>query len=250
MPRRIREAIMSDNNLTIKVSQGKGGDGGARREYFVDPKKGIYNAILVDFIDHGYSKNNYGKVVRKVQPAFQLEKTIDEKMIKEAKKAAGLPVTLDDSDKELLGKRLFVRGKKMSFSLYPGGKQAKASDLFTFLSDLQGKPLANTQEVDLNALVGTNATLMISRTPSKNDPEIVYSNIVSVSPIEDGDPVLELDDTYVRVRDRENYSPPPSLEDVESDTEPLTKGERAAADSAESEEEVAIPFGDEAAAVA
>jgi hypothetical protein len=244
-------------DLTVSVSTGKGnGDGAGRREYFVDPKAGMYQAILVDWIDHGFSKNSFNKVTRKVQPAFQLATVIDEKMIVAAKKKAGLPVELDEADRELIGRRLYVRGKKMSFSLFPGGKNMKASDLYDFLSNWNGEPLPKgskgaPHQENLESYIGKNAQLMISRTASKNDPSIVYSNIVSIMPFdeEDGEP-LALDETYVRVKDRDNYTAPPTLEDVEGadlGLAPTSTAAPAATRSASelaADEAVAIPFGE------
>lgn len=248
---------MSD--LTVVVSTGGNGDGGARREYFVDPKAGMYQAILVDFIDHGYSKNSFGKVTRKVQPAFQLKDTITEKMVVAAKKAAGLPTELDEADKELIGRRLYVRGKKMSFSLFPGGKNMKASDLYQFLSDWNGEPLPKgTKDAphseNLESWIGKNATIMLSRTPNKENPEIVYTNIVAVMPLDEDEEPITLDDSYVRVKDRDNYTAPPSLEDVEGGAAAASKsnggGEVKSAAALAEDDSVEIPFGAEEAVAA
>jgi hypothetical protein len=239
--------------LELEVGGGNNGGGGGR-EYYVDPKAGMYGAILVDFIDHGYSRNSFNKVTRKVQPAFQLDKVIDEKMIVAAKKAKGLPPELDESDRELIGKRLFVRGKKMSFSLFPGGKNMKSSDLYGFLSDWNGAPLAKDAKVSLNDFIGKTATILITRTPNKDKPEIVYSNIAAIMPLEDDTEPLTLDDSYVRVKDRENYTPPPTLAEVEGAAPAPTAAptSRTGAELA-ADESVVIPFGSdlgEAAAVA
>lgn len=242
---------MSDLTVAVSTGNGNGSGEGGRREYFVDPKPGVYQAILVDFIDHGYGKNSFGKVTRKVQPAFQLADTIDEKMIKAAKKAKGLPTELDDADRELLGRRLYVRGKKMSLSLFPGGTNMKSSDLYSFLSDWRGEQLPKgtkdkPHSENLESWIGKNASIMVSRTPNKQDASIVYTNIVAIMPFEadEDSPEIALDDTYVRVKDRENYTAPPSLSDVEGELEPAPV--RTASQLAD-DDSVAIPFGAEPA---
>lgn len=214
------------SNLTVSTSTGNG-NGGTRREYFVDPKIGMYPAVCVDVIDHGFSRNNYGKVARKIQFAFQLAKTIDEKAIVAAKGAKGLSTDLDDDDRNLIGARLFVRSKKMTLSLYPGGENMKSSDLYAFLESWsgerfpQGKPLT----INLEDYIGKNATLMITRNPDKRDPSIVYSNIASINPPEDDAELLELlPDSYTRVKDRDNFTPPPTEEDVNSGAVAATNG--------------------------
>jgi hypothetical protein len=205
-------------NFEVSVNNGNGGG----RKYFVDPKPGMYNAVCVDFIDHGFSINNYGKVLRKVQPVFQLGDVITEKRVLAAKKAAGLPEEIEDADIDLIGKRLMIRGKKMSFSLYPGGDNMKASDLYGFLSDWGGVKLpkgtqANPHTEDLETWIGRPATLLLSAKADANDPNRKYINVSSVMPFDEEtyDAPLALDGTYIRVQDRDNYTAPPSRAEVE-----------------------------------
>jgi hypothetical protein len=243
---------MSDLTVTATVGGNGKGEGGSRRDYFVDPKAGMYPAVCVDVIDHGFSKNSFGKVNRKIQFAFQLGTTIDEKMIAAAKKAKGLPTTLDDEDKELIGTRLFVRGKKMALSLFPGGEKMKSSDLYAFLENWNGERFVKPTKdkpltVDLESYVGRNATLMIVRNPDKNDSSIVYSNITAIMPPEEDAEVLELvEGSYTRVKDRDNFTPPPTEADVTGNGQvtAATDGTPASAPAAAEEDDadVDIPF--------
>jgi hypothetical protein len=230
------------SEMTVSVKHGN--DGG--RQYFVDPKPGAYNAVLVDIIDHGYSRNSFGKVARKIQPAFQLENTITEKMILLAKKAKGLPEVIEEADQELIGKRLFVRGKKMTLSLFPGGENMKASDLYNFLSDITGEPLpkgtkAQPYSVDPQTFIGTPVTIIIARNTDKNDPTKVYTNVAAVSPFDadEYDAPISPDENYVRVKDREGYTPPPSEADVAGD---LPAASSAPATGAAAESDAEIPW--------
>lgn len=220
------------------------GDGGGRREFYVDPKPGMYPAICVDVIDLGFKKNSFNKVTRKIQFAFQLGTVIDEKMIVAAKKLKGLPAKVEEDDKELLGKRVFVRGKQMSFSLFPGGENMKSSDLYSFLEDWNGAPFAkptkeNPLRFNAEEFIGKNATLMIVRNPDKKDPSIVYSNITAIMPPEEDAEVLTLDDTYTRVKDRDNYKAPPT----EAEASGGVVATSAPAETAStSDEDVEIPY--------
>jgi hypothetical protein len=250
------------SNLKGTVSQGSNGP---LRKYFVDPKPNAYNAVCVDAIDLGARVNNYGKVVREVSFSFQLADTITEKDILKAKKAAGLPEEIEEVDGELVGKRFFIRSKRMSFNFFPGKGTTSPSNLYSFVSNWRGAPLAEDEEVDLNDLVGQPATLLISTNIDKNDPKKKYTNISEIMPF-DADtyagPVL-LDDTYTRISEREGYVEPPTLEEVQSANPDIAeagsngngKGKAAAAksngkpgrfvgDAREIPEDVDIPFGD------
>lgn len=214
-------------------STGNGGEGGnfTKREYYVDPKTGMYSAVCVDVKDHGVSTNNWGKTSRKIQFAFQLATLITEAMVVAAKQAKGLPTTLDEADRELIGKRLFVQSKKMNLKLFPGSdnpeKPMKKSDLFKFLEDWSGKPLEKVTapgddtpryRFDASDYIGKTATLMVQRNPDKNNPAIVYSNIIAISPLEEGGEVLELDGSYTRLKDRKNgEAPAPATEAAPAD---------------------------------
>jgi hypothetical protein len=222
---------MSD--LTITVT-GEGNGNFKKREFFVDPKPGMFQAVCVDVIDLGFSKNSFNKVTRKIQFAFQLANTITEAMVLKAKAAKGLPAEIDEDDKELIGKRLFIRSKKMNFSLYPGGENMSPSDLYKFLEDWNGerfpKPTKdNPLTINFEGYVGKNALLMVVTNKDRNDPSITYSNVNAIMPLEDETP-LELDDTYTRVKDREHFKAPPTEADVTGGVSTASTNGQAAAD--------------------
>lgn len=207
----------------LVASVGGGNGGGGRRKYFVDPKRGMYDAVCVDVINLGFVKE-YGKIKQKLQFAFQLDKEITEKMISDARVKAGLEPELSEGDIELVGKRLLLRSKKMALSLFPGGtsrdgKPMRASDLYTFVEDWNGEAFPEpTPEspitINFEEFIGRGAEVMVQQKADKNNPHIIYSNLVSIAPLEEGKEPLELDDSYTRVKDRENFTPPPTEDEV------------------------------------
>jgi len=218
--------------------------GGKRRQYFVGTPSGMYNAVCVDVIDLGYEVDEWQgqkKVKRKVQFAFQLDQTIDEKLIKKAKKRAGLPEKLDESDEELLGKPLLVFTKKLPLSLY------ETSGLRKFLNAWNGEDVGDREVIDGKdkTYVGRQATLMITEVADKNKKGVYYSNIVAITPPdEDAEPVVPSED-YVRRKDRDNYQAPPTEEEAMAKAGLLTVAAAAAAGADAGGSDDAIPFGDE-----
>lgn len=234
-----------------------GNSNGNRRKYFVDPAADKYQAVIVDVIDLGYQKSPYnGQIQQKIKFALQLDAAITEKAIKKAKKAAGLGTDLTEDDLEVVGKRYMVWSKPFPVSMYPGGTNRNgdplnASGLYKFISDLLGDSpenfpeyietvtdeLGNEEEQFIfENLVGANAIVMVSK---KKHGDRVYTNIASIMPIDEDDELelIEPDDTYVRVRDRENFSAPPTREQVEESengegvkAEVSTKAKAAASD--------------------
>lgn len=229
------------------TGEGADGDGGARRDYYVDPKPGLYEAVCVDVIDRGVVKDKWGKTKRKVQFAFQLAETITEKMILAAKKAKGLDQEIAEEDKALIGTRLFVQGKKMNFSLFPGREGTSPSDLYAFLEAWNGTrfPKASKDaplKFKAADYIGKNAQLMIVRNPSKDDPTVVYSNIAAIMPPEDDAEVLTVDEKYIRVKDREGYTAP-ATEVADDDSAPAEEAPKAKAKAAKAAAaEVNIPY--------
>lgn len=204
-----RDKIIMSNGLVATTSEGNG----EGRGYFVGAPTGIVNAVAVDVVDLGYKKNSWGKIQRKVQFVFQLETLIDEKLIKKAKKRKGLDTTITDKDMEIVGKPLLAFSKPMNLSLFAGGDNMSASDLFTFLSDWNGEDVGEREP--LEPYVGKQATLMIKEVKDKKKSGVYYSNIVSIEPLEDEENAVEIDESYVRRHEREGYKAPPTLEDVE-----------------------------------
>ena len=145
------------------------------------PEEGLHSAVLVDAVDLGQLETPWGPK-HKVSLIFELETTDEE------------------------GRR-FIVGKRFTRSL-----NEKAS-LRKFLEKWRASkysPDELQQGVDLEALIGINATLFIVHNETE---ERTYANIESILPYKGKNGEVMLYDLlpsgeYIRVKDREGYKEP------------------------------------------
>ena len=145
------------------------------------PEEGLHTAVLVDAVDLGQLETPWGSK-HKVSLIFELQST--------------------DED----GKH-FIIGKRFTRSL-----NDKAT-LRKFLEKWRGSkytPSELTQGVDLENLIGMNATLFIVHNDTE---ERTYANIESILPYKNSKGVISYYDLlpsgeYTRVKDRDGYLQP------------------------------------------
>ena len=146
------------------------------------PEEGLHAAVLVDAVDLGKLESPWG-TKHKISLIFELETTDDE------------------------GRRYIV-GKRFTRSLN------EKSSLRKFLEKWRGNkkytPDELQQGVDLESLVGLNATLFIVHNETE---ERTYANIESILPYKNKNGEVVLYDLlysgdYIRVKDREGYKEP------------------------------------------
>ena len=145
------------------------------------PEEGLHAAVLVDAVDLGQLETPWG-AKHKVSLIFELQ-------------------TVDDDGKH------YVIGKRFTRSL-----NDKAT-LRKFLEKWRGSkytPSELTQGVDLENMIGMNATLFIVHNDTE---ERTYANIESILPYKNKNGEVVLYDLlysgdYIRVKDREGYKEP------------------------------------------
>ena len=146
------------------------------------PEEGLHAAVLVDAVDLGQLETPWG-AKHKVSLIFELQ-------------------TVDDDGKH------YVIGKRFTRSL-----NDKAT-LRKFLEKWRGSkytPSELTQGVDLENLIGLNATLFIVH--NETNEERIFANIESILPYKNSKGVISYYDLlpsgqYIRVKDREGYKEP------------------------------------------
>ncbi len=141
---------------------------------------GLQDAVLVDVVDLGELDTPFGRK-RKLSLVFELEDTNEE------------------------GKHYIVT-RRYTWSLN------EKSNLRKDLERWHGSKFSNEElmnGIDMEALIGLNATLFISHNESEDK---TYANIETVLPRKKGSKVLFYElkpsDDYKRVIDRENYKQP------------------------------------------
>lgn len=111
--------------------------------------EGIHSALCVDVIDLGLVETAYGEKP-KVRLVFELDAKMEDK-------------------------RPFIQTKSFTASLH------QKSTLNGFISKWRGRPITENETVDLDKLLGAQATLVISHVQAQDGSGKVFSSIDAVS---------------------------------------------------------------------
>jgi len=177
----------------------KPGDG---KEYVQCPR-GTYSAVCVDVVDLGMKdtgfrddKTGQPRMAHKIRLVWQVNKNMDD----------GRPYLMDNR-------------YTLSLSEYMGKKSNLLSLVEAWGVDLMDL-IDDTNEYDMERLIGRVCFLNVVHAPSKKDPSKVYANLASIMPLPEGMPAMKQRD-YVRVTARPTVAKPAPHEDEVDDFPPM-----------------------------
>ena len=168
-------------SLVVTYSENTGGG------TWENPPKGIHKARCCDVVDLGVQETEHGSK-HQCEIHFELDK-----------ETAGYV--------EATGKQFTVRTQR--FNLPEAGRSLnEKANLYKFLCSWKGEPITADKPIDLESLLGKEATLVLATRVSKNTGN-EYTAIDSLTPKRKEELFPPLSGDYVRRKDRDDAQPAP-----------------------------------------